>query len=182
MRDNLNAVDGALALLDDPALTGEWRQTLRRIAGRHDLHGLLAGRLTRLLFDAGLAQAPDVAAAMGRVLTIGVPPARAAAWVEGFLAGSGLLLVHDQNLLSLVDGWLTAIPADVFVEVLPLLRRTFGDFAAPERRAIGERVRHRAHGEGGRAGTVDLDLERAASVLPTLRLLLGHDIVAPDAP
>ena len=64
---------------------------------------------------------------MGLVLTVGVPPARAAAWIEGFLAGGGLLLVHDERLLSLVDGWLAGIPADTFVEVLPLLRRTFAE-------------------------------------------------------
>ena len=34
-------------------------------------------------------------------------------------------------------GW-AAIPDDAFVEVLPLLRRTFGTFAAPERRSIGD--------------------------------------------
>jgi Family of unknown function (DUF5682) len=182
MRDHLNAVDGALALLDDADLTEEWRQTLQRLVARDDLHGLLAGRLTRLLFDAGRRDAPAVATAMGLVLTIGVPPSRAAAWVEGFLADGGVLLVHDEQLLSLVDGWLSGIPGDTFVEVLPLLRRTFGEFAAPERRAIGERVRHRVRGTGGRptADGLNLDRERAERVLPTLRLLLGRDVISPD--
>ena len=111
MRDHLNAVDGALALLDDEALTLEWRQTLQRLVASDDLHGLLAGRLTRLLLDAGRLDASAVATAMGLVLTIGVPPARAAAWIEGFLADGGVLLVHDDRLLSLVDGWLAGIPA-----------------------------------------------------------------------
>jgi hypothetical protein len=185
MRDHLNAVDAAIALLGDDGLTSEWRQTLQRLASRDDLHGLLAGRLTRLLFEAGRLDAPEVRTAMGLVLTIGVPPGRAAAWIEGFLAGGGVLLVHDERLLSLVDGWLTAIPADTFVEVLPLLRRTFGEFAGPERRAIGERVRRRVRGagDGPSADTFGLDLERAERVLPTLRLLLGRDVLAaaPDA-
>ena len=42
--------------------------------------------------------------------------------------------MHDERLLGLVDGWLTGMPADAFTEVLPLLRRTFAAFAAPERR------------------------------------------------
>ncbi len=184
MRDHLNAVDGALALLEDADLTDEWRQTLQRLVRRDDLHGLLAGRLTRLLFDAGQLDVSAVANAMGLVLTIGVPPARAAAWTEGFLAEGGVLLVHDDRLLSLVDGWLSGIPGDTFVEVLPLLRRTFGEFAAPQRRAIGERVRHRVRGGGDRptAETLDLDRERADRVLPTLRLLLGRDVLFPDVP
>jgi hypothetical protein len=184
MRDHLNVVDAALALLGDDGLTREWRQTLQRLSIRGDLHGLLAGRLTRLLFDADRLDASAVRAAMGLVLTIGVPPARAAGWIEGFLAGGGVLLVHDERLLSLVDGWLTAIPAGTFVEVLPLLRRTFGEFAGPERRAIGERVRRRIRsaGHGPAADTFDLDLERAGRVLPTLRLLLGRDVLPANRP
>ena len=65
--------------------------------------------------------------------------------MEGFLSGGGLLLVHDDALLALLDDWLADIPADAFDNVLPLLRRTFGGFDAGERRAIGERIgrRHR---------------------------------------
>nr|BFE81130.1 hypothetical protein GCM10020093_037310 [Planobispora longispora] len=49
--------------------------------------------------------------------------------------------MHDARLLGLIDGWLTGLVPEAFVDVLPLLRRTFGAFAAPERRSIGERVR-----------------------------------------
>ena len=68
------------------------------------------------------------------------PAPAAAGWAEGFLAGSGLLLVHDDKLLALVDGWLAGLSADAFAAVLPALRRTFGGFAPPERRAIGQQA------------------------------------------
>jgi hypothetical protein len=87
-----------------------------------------------------------------------------------------LLLVHDDALLDLLDDWLADIATDAFDNVLPLLRRTFGAFEMGERRAIGERV---AAGRGQRRateGAVALDYERAATVLPTLSLLLGHHI------
>jgi hypothetical protein len=135
--------------------------------------------LTRLLFDAGRLDHDEVARRMGLVLTVGVPPATAAGWVEGFLDGGGLLLVHDEQLLRLVDGWLVAIPDDTFVSVLPLLRRTFSQFTAPERRLIGERVRSLSAGPGARgrtAGEDQLDPDRVALVLPTVRLLLGREV------
>ncbi len=96
-------------------------------------------------------------------LTVGTPPAHAAAWVEGFLAGGGLLLVHDDALLELLDDWLADIPADAFDDVLPLLRRTFGAFDAGERRAIGERVAgDRGRGRVRPRADRRLDHERAA--------------------
>jgi hypothetical protein len=175
MRDRVDAVQAAVSLLDEPELTTRWQETLVALSTRDDLHGLLAGRLNRLLLDAGLLDVAEAGRRMGLVLTIGVPVARAAAWIEGFLTGDGLLLVHDEKLLRLVDGWLTGIPADAFVEVLPLLRRTFSEYPAPQRRQIGERAVRL-----GRAGPVaeaasddDVDPDRGDLVLPTVAALLG---------
>ncbi|WP_249713808.1 DUF5682 family protein [Rhizomonospora bruguierae] len=179
VRAQLDAVDGALGLLADPALRERWLATLAALVDRPDLPGLLAGRISRLLLDAGRLDRDDAGRRMARALTLGVPPARAAAWVEGFLAGSGLLLVHDDRLLALVDAWLAGIPAELFTEVLPLLRRTFGTFAEPERRAVGERIRAARPGSPPTAAPDDdVDPERGALVLPTVELLLGKGAAA----
>jgi hypothetical protein len=162
-------------------LRERWLTTLASVSRRGDLHGLLAGRLTRLLLDAGRLDTGEVRRRLRLPLTVGTPPAHAAAWVEGFLAGGGLLLVHDDALLELLDEWLADIAGDAFDDVLPLLRRTFGAFASGERRAIGERI------AAGRSTSSDgdgpaIDHARAALVLPTLGALLGHPIEVLAAP
>ncbi|MEV4532991.1 DUF5682 family protein [Asanoa sp. NPDC049518] len=174
LRDHIDAVHTAVALLGDEAERTRWLDTLTALTTRDDLHGLLAGRLTRLLHDAGRLSTGDAALRLGRALTAGVPATTGAAWVEGFLAGGGLLLMHDEGLLSLVDDWLAGIPPDAFTEVLPLLRRTFGTFATGERRGIGERVA--GGGTSARSTTAVLDHETAALSLPTLSALLGRRI------
>nr|WP_207757743.1 DUF5682 family protein [Nonomuraea cypriaca] len=146
-----------------------WLVTLRGISDRQDLHGLIEGRLTRILLDSG--ELEDVGDRMSRAMSRGQTPARAASWVEGFLAGGGLLLVHDPRLLSLVDGWLTGLSGDQFTDVLPLLRRTFGSFAVPERRAIGERVR--SAGRGAAEEEQDVDERRAAAAAATVLAIIG---------
>ena len=174
LRDGVDGVHQAVGLLADEKLRNLWLGTIESLATRPDLHGLPAGRLTRLLLDAGRLDAAEVRRRLRLPLTVGTPPAHGAAWVEGFLSGGGLLLVHDDALLALVDDWLADIPADAFDDVLPLLRRTFGGFDAGERRAIGERV------AGGRAGgsreVATVDPARAATVLPVLSALLGRTI------
>ncbi|WP_030172580.1 DUF5682 family protein [Spirillospora albida] len=172
----IDAVHGALALLDDEAHLDRWRRTLDDLLARPDaLPGLVEGRLTRLLLDAG--RLDDVPSRMARAVSTGTPPARAAAWVEGFLGGGGLLLVHDETLLRLVDAWIAALPADAFTAVLPLLRRTFGAFTAAERRSIGERARHlgaQPRGASRPAGG-EPDETRAGPAAATVLHILGWE-------
>ncbi|PRX70350.1 hypothetical protein B0I32_101438 [Nonomuraea fuscirosea] len=148
---------------------GRWMGTLRGISDRQDLHGLIEGRLTRILLDSG--ELDDAGDRMSRAMSRGQAPARAAAWVEGFLSGGGLLLVHDPRLLGLVDDWLTGLSGEQFVDVLPLLRRTFGGFAAPERRSIGERLRSAGRDDADREQ--DVDEHRAAAAVATVLSIIG---------
>jgi hypothetical protein len=169
----IDGVQDATALLDE-AVRDEWLATLEGLSGRSSVPPLIAGRLTRLMLDTSRLEAAEVALRLGRALSPGTPTADAAGYVEGFLAGGGLLLVHDERLLALVDSWLAAIPDDAFLEALPLLRRTFGTFASPERRSIGDRAR--ALGDPAAAIVADdneLDSVLAASVLPVVARLLG---------
>ena len=138
---------------------------------------VISGRLTRLLLDAGRISTDEAGVRMSRALSAAAPAAAAAGWAEGFLAGSGLLLVHDDRLLALADGWLAGLSADAFTAVLPALRRTFGGFAPPERRAIGQQAA-RLDGSGRRpavaaSATDDLDSERAALAASGVALILG---------
>ncbi|MFF7977954.1 DUF5682 family protein [Streptomyces sp. NPDC007901] len=172
-------------------LRGRWRAVLRTLAGRDTVAGVLRGRAVRILLDEGELEAEEAARLMGLVLSPGTPPADAAAWIEGFVGGSGgggMLLVHDERLLGLVDAWLTGVPAEAFTDVLPLLRRTFSAYEPGVRRTLGELVRRgpgeRTQGPGRTAGTpgfgAEADEERADAVLPVLRLLLGLDDTTPD--
>jgi hypothetical protein len=143
---------------------------------------LISGRLTRLLLDAGRISAGEAGIRMSRALSAAAPAPSAAGWAEGFLAGSGLLLVHDHKLLALADGWLAGLSADAFTAVLPALRRTFGGFAPPERRAIGQQAaRLDGSGRGPAAAASaadDLDEERAALAARAVAAILGPPVAS----
>ena len=150
MRERIDAVNAATGLLADSASRDRWLDTLARLATLPpSCPPLIAGRLTRLLLDAGRLATDEAASRMSRALSAAAPAPAAAGWAEGFLAGSGLLLVHDDKLLALADGWLAGLSTDAFAAVLPALRRTFGEFAPPERRAIGQQAA-RLDGSGRR--------------------------------
>ncbi|WP_432117045.1 DUF5682 family protein [Streptomyces sp. bgisy032] len=192
MRRHVDAVHGAVGLLGDAPAVGQghlrarWQSVLRVLSGRDTVPGVIRGRAVRLLLDDGELAQDEAARLMGLVLSPGTPPADAAAWIEGFVgggSGGGMLLVHDERLLGLVDAWLTGVPAEAFTDVLPLLRRTFSAYEPGVRRTLGELVRRGPGGGGGAltagSGTpgfaADLDTARADAVLPVVRLLLGLD-------
>jgi hypothetical protein len=170
----IDRVHGAIALLDDADDRAAWREALRRLADQEDLHGLVAGRATRMLLDEGVIESEDAARRMRLVLSPGADPAVGAGWVEGFLRDSGTILLHDEDLFEAVDRWVTEMPQAAFDNVLPLLRRTIATFTVPERRSIGERI---LAGRRDRATdtAAGIDELRAAMVMPILARILGVD-------
>ena len=108
-----------------------------------------------------------------QALSVGVEPAIAASWLEGFLNNSGIILLHDDNLWKLVNTWLETLNQDHFMRILPLLRRTFSSFSSPERRQLGERA-NRSDTNTKSATSLDINLEHAEQMLPLLRKLLGY--------
>ncbi|MFD4794571.1 DUF5682 family protein [Streptomyces anulatus] len=191
LRRQVEAVHGAIGLLLAGAAPAEglrerWDVVLHKLAARDTVAGIIRGRATRLLLDEGRLAEDEAARLMGLALSPGTPPADAAAWIEGFVGGAsggGMLLVHDERLLGLVDAWLTGVPAEMFTDVLPLLRRTFSAYEPGVRRTLGELVRRGPVPEGARRDDVGrvpggfgpgLDRARADAVEPVLRLLIGR--------
>lgn len=191
MAERVGTFSSAVASLEDPSMRESWFAALAAVSLPPAVHGLVAGRAARLLLDAGRMTAGDVATRLSAALSRAATPAQGASWVEGLVASaSGLLLVHDRELLSVIDGWLVSVPEESFDELVPLLRRAFADFQPAERRMIGEATVKlavpagvqpagvqpaavgRPGGSGGSGPLGDVDEERAAAVLPLLHRLL----------
>jgi hypothetical protein len=175
MVERIAGLQGALAVLDHPARRHGLPVVLVELATGAG-HGLVQGRATRLLHDAGVWSVDAVQRRLSRALSGGTPPSVGAAFVEGFLAGSGSVLVHDTDLLAVLDGWVTTLGSDSFDGVVALLRRTFGAFEAAERRQlmallVGAGSARPDDGAGGFGAGVDP--ARATAALVTVRQMLG---------
>ena len=171
MRHRVDDVSASVALLADgsPEIRPRWLATLRTLVDRPDLHGLLQGRVVRLLRDA--EQLDDAALRLERALSHGVQAAAKAAWVEGFFADGALLLIHDATLRSLLDQWVSGLNPAEFTDLLPLVRRTFGTFSTAERRLIAGRLT--AAPDRSDTESEEYDRVRAARALDTVDLILA---------
>jgi hypothetical protein len=175
LRRHVDAVQSAVSVAADGAAEDDdvrerWLTALAGLVDRTDLNGLLAGRMVRILRDSGRIH--DAPTRLQRALSVGVPSQHKAAWVDGFFADGALLLIHDRELLGLLDGWVRDLPERDFVDVLPLVRRTFGAFSEPERHSIAAQVRSGGDLPAARSDD-DVDEDRALAALATVAHLLG---------
>jgi hypothetical protein len=175
LRTRLIATHDAVRLREGEETTAAWRAALRSIAFGETGTPLLRGVSCRLLLDDAQIDSDGASQQLGRNLSAGAPPTEAAAWLEGFLNRNAMVLLHDEAVWSLVDRWLAGLGEEHFVQVLPLVRRSFADFSGSDRRALGERAKRGAVGGTlpSAVAASDWDESRAVLALPLLRELLG---------
>ena len=164
----------AVNVLQQPDITGQWQQTLQTIATTSNTSPYIAGYATRLLADYKLLEGDELIKAFHYAMSTATQPDKAAAWLEGFLKGSGTILLIDHDLWNLVNNWIGELDEEIFTRLLPLLRRTFSNFSGPERKKLGEKVK------AGSSGTAvlpkietGLDAERAQQGIAVIMQLLG---------
>lgn len=172
---HLHQLSDTIALLDVAEQRQAWNETLQRIADHSQTAPLVSGYSTRLLADAKVVDGEELEARFVRALSRAGNPAIAASWIEGFLKGSGSLLILDYRLWSLVNNWLHDLQEPDFIALLPLMRRTFSQFSHAERRKIGEKARQEDAGATPAEvlDTTALDPVRAQQGLPVVLQLLG---------
>ncbi len=171
--------DDAIRLRDSEETTQAWQRALQVMAEADTCAALLRGIATRLLLDAKIWDEEKIGLQFAHNLSLGVVPVDAAAWLDGFLNGQALVLLHDDAIWGAVDAWLAQLGEAQFIQVLPLVRRSFADFSRAERQQLGSRAVRGPKNGAQTASTAaastgdDLDAERAALVLPALRTLWG---------
>jgi len=178
MFELINGTHSAITLLQSEEQMQGWASVLNQLADLKNGHNLINGRSCRLLQEMGHFPLEEAARRMSLALSLANDSSQVAAWLEGFLRGSGLILIHDQRLWQVLDDWITGLRDDHFSEVLPLLRRTFSTFAVSERRYIGQQVKRNDSG-AAKAVLFDserLDYERAGRILPLLSQILDVEI------
>lgn len=174
MYGRLVQVHSALLTLQDVDLLSAWNNVMAQLVDQVDLHGLIAGRCCRLLFDQRLLVAEEVERRMGLAIAPAVDPVKSMAWIDGFLRSSGLILLHNEELWRILDEWVGSVKGEVFPQLLPLLRRTFSTFTAPERSQIGALARRGSRGSSTHSSTTEtIDEARARKVLPLVAQILG---------
>lgn len=162
-----------LSLLNQDVHLETWYRTLQYLSDIDSVSSLIRGIAVRILLDGQVFVLREVADAMSFALSRGADIQRSAGWIEGFLHGSGLLLIHNPALWNIVDQWINSLDSGDFQRLLPVLRRTFSSFPPPEREKMLQLAQNGTV-TTTLASTNQLHQERVKKVLPVLTLLLGE--------
>lgn len=170
------SVNDAIKLLQNSEYNSIWLKTIQQMSKDYKINKLIAGYCDRLILDNNLTDIESLSKKMFYELSPGKDISESSYWLEGFLKGSALILINNEILLSLIDNWLINIPSELFLEILPILRRNFSDFTNSEKRQIGEAISFKKRDNNTRYfidNKEHFSIERAERVIPVLKLLMG---------
>lgn len=173
--EKIQDTNHSISLMDDKEHLKSWNHTLDQITRLQNVNTLLKGGCLRILFDKKIITVQDAANEMYLMLSVGNDIESAANWLEGFLHGSGLLLIHNPDLWNILDKWMDEMSFVAFQNLVPLLRRTFSDFSQPEKEKMLELAKS-GQPKFSKQKNKDegFDRKRGEGVLDTVRLLLGR--------
>jgi len=133
----ITVLEGEGLLNDATALVVLSSAVSAATSGGVSVGGVLGGFALAVLVALGV---DEVQQRLSLALSGGHTPGEQAAWAEGVLSGSSLLLLHSPALLKVCDTWVMGLSEESFTDVLPVVRRAFGGWERPERRALAEKV------------------------------------------
>lgn len=173
---HISEVNNAINLLQQDAQLDLWHHTLLELSAKEHIHGLISGCACRILFDGKALPTEEMASRFSLALSTANEPGYSAAWLEGFLKSSGMILLLDDVLWNILYQWVATLDGEVFKNLLPLLRRTFSTFSPVERRKMGEKAKGLPAGQStgfAYKHTPGFDASRAEQALPVVKMLLG---------
>ena len=176
MTGHIYQLNESIVLLNQQEQRNEWYNTLHTICNHPNTAPIVSGYSTRILCDAKIVEGEELANRFHFALSRTANTSEAASWLEGFLKGSGTILIIDNRLWTLIDQWVMSLNEADFIALLPLMRRTFSQFSHAERRKIGEKAKKGITDPTAITitSTEDIaDVARAMKGIPVIAQLLG---------
>lgn len=141
VESKFSQVNYALRTLANEDYLEIWRKLMTQVQRTLNIHPLLSGASLRILREQQALERTDLEKAISYYTSLANDPSHMAFWLEGFLRDSALVLLHDNELWTLVDNFLRQLKEEQFVEILPILRRTFSNYSETERIKLGYKAK-----------------------------------------
>lgn len=139
MRMDILSGNEAVRLREDETSTKCWLDAMKSMANGEAAAPLIRGMASRFLLDAKIFDGEEISLLFSKSVSA-IEPAESAYWLDGFLNDQALVLIHDDAIWGAVDQWMTSLTPPQFIQVLPMIRRSFSNFSNQDRHSLGEKA------------------------------------------
>ncbi len=164
--EKIQRLNHSIFVLKNADYIHDWYQVLIKIAEQAGSHTMLNALTHRILFERKIYSSEKVSKRMHYQLSSGAQSMEQALWIEGFLYGSAMILIHHFPFWKIVDDWLDEVEENHFMEIVPVLRRTFAEFTPVEKRKLIHYARNGRHEKPTEKRS--LNQERIRVIMPVL--------------
>lgn len=168
----INEVHKMILLLEHPEMKQAWLEAVLKLCQHEQADAMVQGYGHKILFDTQFIPLALTINEFNKALSINQTPTYAVQWLEGFLKDAASLLILDDAIWNIVYDWVASLEERIFIELTPLLRRTFAGYNIVERQKIAEKVKHGKSQAKQEIIDQQLNHERARKVIPTIEKLL----------
>ncbi len=173
LTESIGQMHQAVLMLDEEELRLNWIDALKKTSTMQTAAPKVQGFCYKLRYDLQELSPEATAQAFSQALSIGNPPAFAAAWLEGFLQDAANILLVDEVIWDIINDWVASLNDENFTEVVPLLRRTFANYSSPERQKIAQKAKQGKLSRSQSQASFEIDHARAQKVLPLMYKIFG---------
>jgi hypothetical protein len=161
------------AVLSVPALDSKaWWLALRGVAEDLSASPRISGLATSLLYSQDQISPDNLTSVLRFRLSPADGAEDAALFLEGLLSLNRGLLLRSADLAGVFSQFVDGLPDDLFISLLPLLRRTFEGLSSGEMRVFVQALQPSVFPEETPAGTSPAEPRRTAEVLDDARQIL----------
>lgn len=164
--EKIQRLNHSIFVIKDSNYIQSWYQVLIRIAEHPGSQIMINAQVHRILFERKIYDNEKISQRMHFHLSTGASTMDQAMWIEGFLYGSAMVLIHHFPFWKIVDEWLEGVSEQQFMEMVPVLRRTFSEFSPSEKKKLSYYSRHGRQDK--KSEERNLNQERVRVVMPTL--------------
>lgn len=164
-------------VLDETDFKKDWFETLDLMVKNQQVVPFVAGAIHKIAYESQIISPERTAQAFSRALSVGTDMSHSAQWLEGFLNEAATVLLLDEGIWSIVYEWVAELDSETFTNLLPILRRTFSEYASPEKDKIAIKIKQgKPKSTSSKIrSTLSSEMveERALPVTKTIEYLLG---------
>ena len=162
----IHVTNHLMGFLEDPEHQVRWINALQGVLEQKESAPKIRGGVLRILQDKGTISLERAKTYFALELSRTEELENIALWLEGFLYGSAGMLLYQPSLLGLLDNWISALDQSRFMEVLPIMRRTFSKYSRNEKQRLLRKVIAQTVED---LEEVEWDEKRLKAVLPSIQ-------------